>query len=179
VTTPDLTLIIGGIRSGKSELAERLAGEYGASIGYVATGAASDNEMQARVEEHRRRRPEGWVTVEAPEGRVAAMLEDHIGGIQAVLLDDIGGLVTQVVFGTKTVAEADALLEREERAFLSLMQSAMLPSIVVTSEVGLSLVPTSEIGRRFADVLGRANQRWATCASNVMLVIAGLPMRLK
>jgi adenosylcobinamide kinase/adenosylcobinamide-phosphate guanylyltransferase len=55
----------------------------------------------------------------------------------------------------------------------------MLPSVVVTSEVGLSLVPTSEIGRRFADVLGRANQRWASQATNVMVVIAGLPMRLK
>ena len=179
MTRPDLTLIIGGVRSGKSELAERLVGEYGASIAYVATGAAADDEMQVRIEAHRRRRPQAWMTVEVPYGGVAGALEEHAGDIQAVLLDDLGGLATQAVLKTTTVTEADALMEREERAFLSLTQSAMLPSVVVTSEVGLSLVPTSEIGRRFADVLGRANQRWATNATNVMVVIAGLPMRLK
>lgn len=179
MTRPDLTLIIGGVRSGKSELAERLVGEYGASIAYVATGASADDEMQARIEAHRRRRSHAWITVEAPDGGVAAALEEHVGGIQAVLLDDLGGLATHAVLRTATVTEADALMEREERGFLSLMQSTMLPSVVVTSEVGLSLVPTSEIGRRFADVLGRANQRWASQATNVMVVIAGLPMRLK
>jgi adenosylcobinamide kinase/adenosylcobinamide-phosphate guanylyltransferase len=179
MTTPILALVTGGIRSGKSDVAERMAGEYGASIGYVATGVASDDEMRARIDEHRRRRPKSWITVEAPEGRVAALLESHLGGIQGVLLDDLGGLATQAVLTSTSLEEADLLMERELEAFISLTRAAMLPSVVVTSEVGLSLVPTTDMGRRFIDVLGRANQNWAKSATSVTLVIAGIPLRVK
>jgi adenosylcobinamide kinase/adenosylcobinamide-phosphate guanylyltransferase len=80
---------------------------------------------------------------------------------------------------TTTVEEADSLMAWEEQAFMTLLRAARKPGIVVTSEVGLALVPTTDLGRRFADVLGRANQRWAREASHVTMVIAGLPLRLK
>jgi adenosylcobinamide kinase/adenosylcobinamide-phosphate guanylyltransferase len=175
----DLTLITGGIRSGKSELAERLAREAGERVAYLATGVAIDDEMRTRIDQHRRRRPRGWITLEASEGRMTALLESHLGNVQAVLLDDLGGLAAQLVMRTATVEEADDLMAREEQAFKALVHTARVPSIVVTSEVGLALVPTTDLGRRFADVLGRANQRWASAASNVTVVIAGLPLRLK
>jgi adenosylcobinamide kinase/adenosylcobinamide-phosphate guanylyltransferase len=175
----DLTLITGGIRSGKSELAERLASELGDRIAYVATGVATDPEMQVRIDEHRQRRPESWVTVEAPRGHVASVLQPHLKVVRGVLLDDLGGLASQHVLRTASVSDADAGMREEEQAILSVVGAAGLPTIVVTSEVGLALVPPTDLGRRFADVLGRANQRWANVASNVTMVIAGLPVRLK
>jgi adenosylcobinamide kinase / adenosylcobinamide-phosphate guanylyltransferase len=177
--SPDLTLITGGVRSGRSEYAERLASAMGERIAYVATGTASDAEMRHRIELHRRRRPASWITVEVSDGRIADVIEPHIGLVQGVLLDDLGGLVSQVLLQTPTVAEADAQMERERQAFWSLTQAVNVPSVVVTSEVGLALVPTTELGRRFVDVLGTANQRWASLAADVTMVIAGLPLRLK
>ena len=127
----NLTLIIGGIRSGKSELAERLASEYGERIAYLATGAASDSEMQARIAEHRRRRISTWITLEAPEGRLGAMLEPHMGGIHAVLLEDLGGLAAQAVLRQPTIEKAHAVMEQEEHSFQSLIQAAKLPAMEI------------------------------------------------
>jgi adenosyl cobinamide kinase/adenosyl cobinamide phosphate guanylyltransferase len=179
VPPPGLTLVIGGIRSGKSEYAERLACAFGERIAYVATGTASDAEMQARINLHRQRRPAMWITMGASHGRIADMLEPHIGQIQGVLLDDLGGLATQVLMQATTIAEAAARMDQEREAFWSLVQSANVPAVVVTSEVGLALVPTTDLGRRFADLLGNANQGWASIASNVTMVVAGMPLRLK
>jgi adenosylcobinamide kinase / adenosylcobinamide-phosphate guanylyltransferase len=177
-TTP-LTLITGGIRSGKSELAERLASELGRRIAYLATGAAIDAEMRARIAAHQHRRPSSWITVEAGGGRIAELMEPHSEHVQGILLDDLGGLASYAVLHTESIVAAEAWMEREEESIFSLLRTRALPAVAVTSEVGLSLVPTNELGRRFTDVLGRANQRWAGVATSVTFVVAGLPWKLK
>ncbi|HEX3245849.1 MAG TPA: bifunctional adenosylcobinamide kinase/adenosylcobinamide-phosphate guanylyltransferase [Chloroflexota bacterium] len=178
-TTSQLTLVTGGIRSGKSELAERLASDLGERVVYVATGGPTDSEMRARIEEHRRRRPSSWITVEVEARSIAEALQPHVPYAQAVLLDDLGGVVTRAVTCATTTDEADSWLQREEQLLWSLLERVDVPAIAVTSEVGLSLVPANELGRRFIDVLGRANQRWAARAETVILVVAGIPWKLK
>ena len=177
-STP-LTLVTGGIRSGKSALAERLASELGERIAYVATGAANDAEMRARIAAHQHRRPSSWITVEAEGGRIAELMEPHSEHVHGILLDDIGGLASYAVLHTDSIVAAEEWMEREEESIFSLLRTSTLPAIAVTSEVGLSLVPTNQLGRRFTDVLGRANQRWAEVATGVTFVVAGLPWKLK
>lgn len=175
---PALTLVIGGIRSGKSELGERLVGAFGERVAYLATGSAGDAEMQSRIEAHRSRRSKRWITVEASSG-LADELAPIVGGVQAVLLDDLSGLATSAVLTYATMDDAEAWIIREEQALWSLSQDRNLPIVAVTSEVGFSLVPVSDLGRRYADLMGELNQRWAARASVVYLIVAGIPLQLK
>jgi adenosylcobinamide kinase / adenosylcobinamide-phosphate guanylyltransferase len=174
-----LTLVTGGIRSGKSELAESLAGDLGERIAYVATGVPIDSEMRERIEQHRSRRPATWITLEVGAQTIADAIRPHAAEVQGMLLDDLGSLAARALRETGSSAEADAWLQREEQALWSLLEAHALPTVVVTGEVGLALVPVNELGRRFTDVLGNANQRWAARAESLILVVAGVPWRLK
>ncbi|MFN0070130.1 MAG: bifunctional adenosylcobinamide kinase/adenosylcobinamide-phosphate guanylyltransferase [Chloroflexota bacterium] len=176
---PNITLVTGGIRSGKSEFAERCAYDLGERIAYVATGAPVDAEMQARIQAHKLRRPDCWITVEVSLGKITGLLAPVIGQIDGILLDDLAGLVSAAVIETSTVAEANKLLEGEEQSLWSIIRPAGIPLVAVTGEVGLSLVPLSELGRRFTDVLGDTNKRWASQAQAVHLVVSGLNLQLK
>lgn len=173
-----LTLVIGGTASGKSQLAERLAGAYGPSVVYLASGSAGDAEMAHRIAAHRRRRPDSWVTVEAATN-LADALEPHLTGAHVVLLDDLGFVVTAVLLEVGRLRLAEQRLRQEERDLWRLVRERSLPLVAVSSEVGLSLVPTTSIGRSFGDILGRANQRWSARAQCVYLVVAGQQIMLK
>ncbi|BCB78960.1 hypothetical protein GCM10022251_43290 [Phytohabitans flavus] len=163
-------LVLGGIRSGKSEFAESLVGKAPV-VRYVATGTSNDDdpEWTARIEAHRERRPGSWVTEEV--GPDPAQLVELIAAAEpeeTLLVDDLGGWVTgRLPEGGRPDALADAV--RGCRARL----------VVVSSEVGLSLVPTTKVGRAFADALGAANRAVAEVSDAVALVVAGQPSWLK
>ena len=167
---PALTLVIGGARSGKSRQAEALALGSGLSRVYLATAEAWDAEMKARIAAHRASRGEGWVTVEAPLelGPVLAGL----GPDQVVLLDCATLWLTNHL-----LAEHD--LEHEQALLLSHLADCKAKVIVVTNEVGLSVVPDNPLARRFRDAQGRLNQALAAQAGLVVAVWAGLPLVLK
>jgi adenosylcobinamide kinase/adenosylcobinamide-phosphate guanylyltransferase len=171
-------LVLGGIRSGKSQWAESaIAGSVDATaaVRYLATGPLpeGDAEWSARVEAHRRRRPANWSTVESSD--VATQLRSD--DTTATVVDDVGAWLTAVMdrngawTGGSVSADVDDLIDAVGTFGSDLA--------LVSPEVGLTVIPATESGRRFADELGTLNQRLATICDRVVLVVAGQPVTVK
>ena len=160
-----ITLLLGGARSGKSELAERLASGLPGPVTYVATAEPGDDEdFVRRIEEHRKRRPPSWNTVESGPD-----LAGVIRGVDGTLLVD--SLGTWVASAPYFHVDPGPLCES-----LACHEG---PALVVSEEVGLGVHPSTEVGGRFRDALGALNQRVAGVADEVLLVIAGCALRLE
>ncbi len=170
-----LTLVLGGVRSGKSRFAEAQAASRGGRVLYIATGVVTDGEMAERVAWHRTRRPPGWRTVEAPRDPAAVLAEHARGGFEAVLLDCLTGFVSNLLLEG---LDREAILERADLLAVA-AERFPAPVIVVSNEVGCGVVPAAPLGRAFRDVQGEANQRLAARASRVYLCVAGIPVRIK
>jgi adenosyl cobinamide kinase/adenosyl cobinamide phosphate guanylyltransferase len=164
-----LSLVLGGARSGKSRHAEELLTALPAPWIYLATGQAWDDEMRARVAEHRARRTEGWQTVEVPVALADALDE---AGDRPVLVDCLTLWLTNLLLGDDDVEQAVSGL----MAALGRRQAA---TVLVGSEVGMGIVPENALARRFRDEAGLLHQRIATIADRVVLVVAGLPLVVK
>jgi adenosylcobinamide kinase / adenosylcobinamide-phosphate guanylyltransferase len=169
LSLPPLTVVIGGAASGKSMVAEGLVTRTGLSRVYLATAEARDDEMRSRIVAHRDRRA-GWATVEAPRDVAGALAGVATGSV--VLLDCATLWLTNVMLGGGDVAA-------EEAALLAALRACAAPAVVVTNEVGLSIVPDNALARAFRDAQGRLNQRLAAQAGLVVAVWAGLPLVLK
>ncbi|MBL4926620.1 bifunctional adenosylcobinamide kinase/adenosylcobinamide-phosphate guanylyltransferase [Fuscibacter oryzae] len=165
---PRVSLVVGGARSGKSRLAEGLVRAAGLPLTYIATAQAWDDEMAARIAQHRDDRGGGWQTVEAPRDLCGALA----GAQGAVLVDCATLWLTNVM-----LAEGD--LGTEVAAVLAALQAHPGPVVVVSNEVGWGIVPENALARRFRDEQGRLNQQIAALADLVVGVMAGLPMVLK
>jgi adenosyl cobinamide kinase/adenosyl cobinamide phosphate guanylyltransferase len=163
-----ITLVLGGTRSGKSEVAETLVAGAPGPVTYVATGQVTDADMADRIAAHRRRRPAGWATVEAGTDLPAALapLEGH------VLVDSLG---TWVAGHHDLAPDAAALCA----ALRSRAAGGSGDTVVVSEEVGLGVHPPTEVGRRFADTLGELNRAVADQADRVLLVVAGRVLPLE
>lgn len=167
------TLILGGVRSGKSRLAERLAQQSDCPVIYLATADAGDAEMAARIAHHRSTRPANWKTVEAPIALASAM-EQHAAADRLLLVDCLTLWLTNLLLATDTgtlTRERDALLERLPR----------LPGnvILVSNETSMGIVPLGELTRRYCDEAGWLHQAIAAQSDRVILTVAGLPHYLK
>ncbi|KUI37770.1 adenosylcobinamide kinase/adenosylcobinamide phosphate guanyltransferase [Mycobacterium sp. IS-1590] len=171
------TLVLGGIRSGKSQWAEAaLADEAtGAQPAcYLATGPSptDDPEWAARVAAHRTRRPDRWSTVETTD--VATQLRTHA---VATLIDDIGSWLTAAM--DRSGAWTGGSVAADVEDLLDAVGGFPAPLAMVSPEVGLTVVPATAAGRRFADELGALNQRLAAACDRVVLVVAGQPLAVK
>lgn len=171
-------LALGGIRSGKSRWAESAIAQSAgvdAAVRYLATGSTvTDPEWSARVALHRQRRPDHWSTVESTD--VAARLRsDDV----ATLVDDVGGWLVAAMDRRDAWAGDDADLRRDVDDLVEAVGAFRAPLALVSPEVGLTVVPATESGRRFADGLGELNQRLAAVCDRVVLIIAGQPMTVK
>jgi adenosylcobinamide kinase/adenosylcobinamide-phosphate guanylyltransferase len=178
------TLILGGSRSGKSSLGEALALKRGGrDVLFVATGEALDAEMRERILHHQEGRAGyGWRTLEAPRDVAERLAGALTGSEKVVLLDCMTLLASNAVCGMSEdmpSAEAEARLTAEVQALVEVMRRSPADWIVISNEVGLGLVPPYKLGRLYRDALGRANQRLAAAADEVILMVAGLQMRLK
>ena len=196
-----LTLILGGARSGKSSFAEQRAGELGGdSVLYVATSETKDEEMQQRVEKHRAGRPSAWETVEASQNVAQALrqaqdtaLRSWRSAVKVILLDCVTFLVANHLldaagpeddpFDDPSADPFDAQIEAdvvaEVEAIIACVNEMNIEMLVVSNEVGLGVVPPYELGRAYRDILGRANQILARHADEVLLLVAGIPMKVK
>jgi len=176
-----LILILGGARSGKSRIAEQMARDLGGEdVLYVATAEAGDDEMQARIAAHQQQRSAGWRTLEAPLD-VAAQL-DKIQLPKVNLIDCLTLLASNILLTLPedcTQSDVNAAVLAEIGALLTLQKQSTATWIVVSNEVGMGLVPPYRLGRLYRDALGAANQRLAQAADEVLLIVAGLPWRLK
>jgi adenosylcobinamide kinase/adenosylcobinamide-phosphate guanylyltransferase len=176
-----ITLLLGGARSGKSTFAQKLAAEHGGRVVFVATAQPGDPEMVARIAAHQNERPTQWTTLESPI-QVARNWRNK--GVQAdiAILDCMTFLITNLILqATEDIdhpdeARAEALVRDEIQSLLELVHETTHPWIVVSNEVGLGLVPPYPLGRIFRDTLGWANQRLAAIAGEVYLLIAGIPV---
>lgn len=168
-----IRLVTGGVRSGKSRFAESLCMDAG-KVTYIATGTAGDEEMRARIELHRQRRPAHWDVVEEPYNLVQAI--GQIPQEHHVLLDSV---TTWVSYGLTTFGENEwsRRLERETELWLKSLEQRH--TVIVTDEIGLGGVAMHPLSRAFQDALGWVNQEIARQANEVWMVIAGIPWRVK
>jgi adenosylcobinamide kinase/adenosylcobinamide-phosphate guanylyltransferase len=178
-----LTLILGGARSGKSTFAEMLAGKRAGRVTYIATAQVMDEEMARRIQEHRRRRPGHWRTLEIPT-RVGETLHGQRLDTELVLLDCLTVLVSNRLLEAAGAVdepdedEAAQAVDAEVDALLEVIAASAASWIVVSNEVGMGLVPPYPLGRLYRDLLGRANRRMADAADEVYLTFAGLAVPL-
>jgi adenosylcobinamide kinase/adenosylcobinamide-phosphate guanylyltransferase len=174
------TFLLGGARSGKSSLAARLASERSNDVSCVVTALISDDEMKARIEIHRRERPQHWQVREAPIKLDAALREESAPG-RVVLIDCLTLWTANCLWPpAATTFEPDIAGWHAERdAFLASLADTRHEVIIVSNEVGTSLVPENASARLFRDEQGRLNQLVAAACDEALLVAAGLPLRLK
>ncbi len=167
----NLTLVLGGARSGKSRLAEALVRHWCADTTptYIATAEAFDDEMHERIAKHQADRGENWETVEAPMSLPAALMRARA---KPVLVDCLTLWLSNLMLADRpTSGASDGLI--------TALQERQAPTVLVANEVGLGIVPDNELGRRFRDAAGYLNQAVAATADAVIFTAAGLPMVMK
>lgn len=175
-----LTLILGGARSGKSTYAEELARESNKPVLFIATATAFDDEMRERIKNHQASRPANWTTLEA-QTNIAAELEKRTwNGI--VILDCITLLMNNILLPLPEDVSFDVVMQKtkdEIESLIAVQKKVGGDWLVISNEVGLGLVPPYPLGRIYRDALGRANQMLAKAADHVILMVVGIPMTVK
>lgn len=173
----NITLILGGARSGKSAFAENLANESQLAVTYVATAQVYDNEFKARVQHHKDRRPANWALIEEPH-RLTQTLARLAAPNQCLIVDCLTVWLAQWICEECSPPQ-DSSWQLEREAFLTLLPTLPGTIILVSNEVGMGIVPLGAINRQFQDEQGRLNQAIATLAKHVKFIAAGLPITLK
>lgn len=175
-----LTLILGGARSGKSNHGLELAFNH-ANVLFVATAQAWDSEMRHRIDVHKTERPDHWGTLEAPDNVGKALLASNYPA-DCILIDDMTLLASNVILKLSEDADtplAEKVVLSETESLLDALNQIDADVIIVSNEVGLGIVPATKLGRNYRDALGRANQKIAKSADNVLFMVSGLPMVVK
>ena len=181
-------LVLGGLRTGKSRLAESRARNFeaqGKSVVYIATAEAWDTEMAERLAHHRAGRPANWVTIEEPVALAATLLQQ--AALDRCLIVDCltlwlsalifkGQAGTQIEAGEPVTCE---LFRQERQALLETLAGLPGEIILVSNEIGSGVVPENRLARRFADEQGRLNQDVAARCERVTLSVAGIPLTLR
>ncbi len=168
-----IQLILGGARSGKSRLAEKIASDSGLDVIYIATAQAHDEEMTQRVQHHQEQRPRKWITVEEPIFLADKLIEIDREN-QFVLVDCLTLWMSNLLLDKREYlqkSECDKLLE-----ILPKLKSKI---VFVSNETGLGVVPMGQISRKFVDESGRLHQNLGQIADKVVFCVAGFPMILK
>ena len=170
-----IVLILGGVRSGKSRYAQQIA-ERSKQVTFIATAERRDDEeMRRKIERHRAERPPEWHTIEEPLHIDRVLVQE--GSNYRMLLVDCLTLYAANLLD----AERGNLIAVEERlqCLYAALRSVPCSVALVSNEVGSGIVPVSPEGRKYRDLLGEINQRVASAAENVLLMVAGLPLALK
>ncbi len=213
---PKIIFLTGGVRSGKTQYAENLAGNISCKVAYLATAIATDSEMQRRINLHKEKRPNNWVTFEFDEkdfeknlflnSTIFYKLTDKIINIfkdcfnfsaTVLIIDCITNLVFRMIysFNENNLFENNEILdnllvekiELEINNFFDFFlyklikakEDNSLTVIIISNEVGLSLVPAYPFGRLFRDILGEVNKKIAKTADEVLFFVSGLYIKLK
>ena len=169
-----VTFVLGGVRSGKSRFAQRIASASG-SVVFIATARPSDPEMELRIERHRKSRRATWQTLEVPVD-----LDVAIGSLQDPrqlgVIDCLTVYLANVM--SKAQGEESAIKEHTNR-LCSALKETKASIILVSNEVGSGVHPPTATGRFYCDLLGELNQRVSALADNVILMVAGIPVPVK
>jgi adenosylcobinamide kinase/adenosylcobinamide-phosphate guanylyltransferase len=169
-----ITLVLGGVRSGKSRYAQEFAAR-GKRVAFIATAEACDDDMAQRIARHRAERPANWTTFEAPLALEDTLLECG-DRFDTVLIDCLTIWTSNIMQAEK--ADEDFVLAHADR-LTEVLRTISASVILVSNEVGSGIHPNTEIGRAFRDLLGFVNQRVAAAADEVILLVAGCPLVVK
>ena len=172
---PRLLFVTGGARSGKSNFAQRLAHSQKGSKVFIATAEPLDDEMRQRIASHRRERPSEWDTVEEPRHLGEAV--QKCAGAYDILLIDCLTLWISNLLTSNHLTEAE--IAREIKTLINSCKTESSTVIIVSSEVGMGIVPMDSLTRLYRDIVGSANQDIASEAHEVYLVVSGLSMKIK
>ncbi len=177
----NITLILGGARSGKSSCAQNLAEKSSKSVTFIATAQALDEEMTARIQKHRLERPAHWETLEIPFDLASYV---HQIKSQVVILDCITLLISNLMMRfVKDDLVDEALfmdaIQKEIHSLVRALHEQKRDWLIVSNEVGLGLVPPYQMGRVYRDATGWANQHLAREADRVIFMVAGIPTTIK
>jgi len=171
-----LTLILGGARSGKSTFAEALAQKRGGdNVLFVATAEALDDEMRARISNHRATRPGNWRTLEAP--REVAHTLQSTPHARVTIIDCATLWASNILLANENAAVEGMM--RELDALLAWYRTMAEELIIVSNEVGMGIVPDNALGRAYRDLLGAVNRKISDAADEVFWLVAGLPIEVK
>ncbi len=166
-------LILGGVRSGKSRLAEQYALESGLAVVYVATAEVRDEEMRQRVAHHQARRPANWQLVCAGQN-LAEVLQREAAGGRCVLVDCLTLWLTQLLCDSD-----ETRLKMEVSELIRVLPGLPGLIILVSNETNMGIIPMGELSRRYCDETGRLHQQLGALCERVILTVAGLPLRVK
>jgi adenosylcobinamide kinase / adenosylcobinamide-phosphate guanylyltransferase len=170
-----VTLVLGGVRSGKSRYAQQIAA-HAENVTFVATAERRDDaEMHAKIERHRTDRPKSWATIEEPL-QLARTIEQAGGGSEVILIDCLTLFASNLL---EACGNDTAQLQSHIDQLCTALCCAPCSIILVSNEVGSGIVPAYELGRKFRDLVGEINQRVASVSDTVLLMVAGLPFPLK
>lgn len=167
------TLILGGIKSGKSSWAETLATNTGKAVTIIVTATAEDDEMKTRIRHHQQSRPSSWQVIEEPVS-LARALNQALKNDHCIIIDCLTLWVTNLL-----LADDKSLFEKEKQAFIDKVSTSTDSIIMVSNETSMGIIPMGDLTRRFCDETGILHQKIAEQCDNVLLTIAGLPMALK
>jgi adenosylcobinamide kinase/adenosylcobinamide-phosphate guanylyltransferase len=165
-------LITGGCRSGKSSYAENLSEQFENPF-YIATAAAYDNEMVERITKHKNRRGGKWQTIEEQLDIVSAISQAQDAGADFILLDCITLWLTNLMLNPEI--DEEVIIKR----FLDYLPNVNVPIALVTNEVGWGIVPDNKLARQFRDLAGITNQQIAEIVDEVLLLVSGIPVKVK
>ncbi|MEW6095661.1 MAG: bifunctional adenosylcobinamide kinase/adenosylcobinamide-phosphate guanylyltransferase [bacterium] len=168
-----LILVLGGIRSGKSQFACQLANQLSKEVAVIATCIPLDEEMKVRIQEHKNQRPKQWQTIEEPKD-IIPLLEESAK--EVILIDCLNMLISNLLLDELTQEE---ILKKISSLAEAINKKKDVCIIIVSNEVGSCLVPTNKLARQFTDILGKANQIIATQVKEVYLLVAGVPVKIK
>ena len=170
ISNSRIILVTGGARSGKSVLAERIAGQFDMPRIYIATAMAGDEEMSRRIARHREMRGTGWQTIEESRDLGAALAATDGQGVR---------LVDCLTLWLSNLMAEDAAPAPQVRQLCEVLRAQNSPVVLVTNELGLGIVPENALARRFRDEHGWMNQAVAAVADEVWMAVSGLPLCLK
>lgn len=168
-----LSLLLGGARSGKSDLAVRLARSFGGAVVVLVTAEARDDEMAERIRRHRDARPASWTTLEVPLEILRAVRS--VASDTFVVLDCLSLWVSNAI----EAGWVDDAIVSEAREAAAILGERNGPAVVVSNEVGLGIVPVNTLARRYRDVLGRVNVVFADAAAQAYFIVAGKALPLE
>lgn len=168
-----VTLIVGGVSSGKSRYAQNLA-QRSSPVVFIATAQPIDDEMSLKIQRHRLQRPSNWTTIEEPFELDAAIAQSALSS-SFLIIDCITTFTANLIEKDMT---SDEILEKIDGICRALGE-LKCPVAIVSNEVGSGIVPAFPSGRAFRELLGEANQRIARVADNIILMVAGCPLAVK
>ncbi|MEG0181672.1 MAG: bifunctional adenosylcobinamide kinase/adenosylcobinamide-phosphate guanylyltransferase [Peptostreptococcaceae bacterium] len=182
-----LILVTGGSRSGKSSFAEILCKNRENSTAYIATSTPFDEEMKDRVRKHKESRPSNWKTYEIYKD-IYTIIKDISNSHQTVILDCVTLLVNNLMFEygidfdnctSEETNKMEIYIKDQIEKLIKEIEITNLYFVIVTNELGMSLVPDNKLCRVYSDIVGRINQYIAKCSDEVYFVVSGIPMKIK